>query len=92
MPGFDRTGPLGQGPMTGRGFGPCGRGLGWRRGFGRGFGFGLGRGWGIGRSFGWGAAPAPRQTQKQDLEDYRKSLKEELEAVEKEMAEMDREA
>ena len=33
MPGQDRTGPLGQGPLTGRGFGPCGRGF--RRGFGR---------------------------------------------------------
>ena len=34
MPGQDRTGPLGQGPLTGRGLGPCGRGFG--RGFGRG--------------------------------------------------------
>ena len=39
MPGLDRTGPMGQGPLTGRGFGPCGRGLGFGRGFGRGFGF-----------------------------------------------------
>ena len=38
MPGQDRTGPMGQGPMTGRGLGPCGRGLGFRRGFGRRFG------------------------------------------------------
>lgn len=41
MPGFDKTGPSGQGPLTGRGFGPCGRGMGrgWRgRGYGR-FGF-----------------------------------------------------
>ena len=38
MPGFDRTGPLGYGPVTGRGFGPCGVGM--RRGFGRGFGWG----------------------------------------------------
>ena len=35
MPGRDGTGPLGQGPITGRGFGPCGRGLGSRRGSGR---------------------------------------------------------
>lgn len=26
MPKFDRTGPLGYGPRTGRGLGPCGRG------------------------------------------------------------------
>jgi len=32
MPGYDQTGPKGAGPMTGRGLGPCGRGLG--RGFG----------------------------------------------------------
>lgn len=38
MPGFDKTGPLGSGPATGRGFGPCGGGL--RRCFGR---FGLTR-------------------------------------------------
>ena len=41
MPGQDRTGPLGQGPMTGRGLGLCGGGM--RRGFcGRGFGRGMG--------------------------------------------------
>jgi hypothetical protein len=39
MPNRDGTGPLGQGPLTGRGFGPCGRGLGFRRGFHRGFGW-----------------------------------------------------
>jgi hypothetical protein len=38
MPRFDGTGPLGQGPGTGWGLGPCGAGMGWRRGFGRGFG------------------------------------------------------
>ena len=49
MPGGDRTGPLGRGPMTGRGAGYCagyavqgfmnpvrGRGYGWGRGWGRG--------------------------------------------------------
>jgi len=28
MPRFDGTGPLGYGPRTGFGFGPCGRGFG----------------------------------------------------------------
>jgi len=37
MPGFNRSGPQGQGPLTGRGLGPCGRGLAFRRGLGRGF-------------------------------------------------------
>ena len=36
MPAQDGTGPLGQGPLTGRGLGRCGRGF--RCGFGRGFG------------------------------------------------------
>lgn len=46
MPGQDRTGPGGQGPMTGRGMGLCTRALG--RGIGRGFrqGFGFRRGFG----------------------------------------------
>lgn len=53
MPRRDRTGPMGEGPMTGWGYGYCagnptpGYGnLGLRRGFGRGFGRGGGgRGW-----------------------------------------------
>lgn len=69
MPGFDGTGPLGQGPRTGGGFGYCpptagpyygqpvvygvGRG-GLPRGGGRGFAYGGGRG--RGRRF-WGFAP-----------------------------------
>lgn len=44
MPGGNRRGPLGQGPMTGRGLGYCG-------GFGG--GIGLGRGGGRGRGFGF---------------------------------------
>ena len=70
MPRGDRTGPMGMGPMTGRGAGYCagyaapgfmnampGRG---GMGFGRGRGFGRGLGWG----HGWGfrripAAPQP---------------------------------
>ena len=55
MPYGDRTGPLGAGPMTGRGMGFCagfnrpgymnpGGGIGFRMGFGGGFG-GRGRGW-----------------------------------------------
>jgi len=48
MPGFDGTGPLGMGPMTGRGMGHC---AGFRAaGYGnpwpcRGLGWGRGRGW-----------------------------------------------
>jgi len=59
MPGGDRTGPNGQGPMTGRAAGYCaGYAVGDYAGpvFGRG-GFGYGRGFargrGRGRGFGW---------------------------------------
>jgi hypothetical protein len=75
MPGYDRTGPWGQGPRTGGGFGVCGataqeaetdvRNYGW--GFGRGSGRGLQRGFrrgfcffGRGRGgFGYGARWVP---------------------------------
>jgi len=65
MPGFDGTGPLGQGPRTGGGFGYCppgsgpAYGTGWiGRGAGRGglpWGGGRGRAWGGGRGWGWRA-------------------------------------
>ncbi len=60
MPGGDRTGPMGMGPMTGRAAGYCagyempgyanpiagrGYGMGFGRGRGFGMGFGRGRGW-----------------------------------------------
>ena len=45
MPGMDKTGPLGTGPI-GRGMGPCGGGqAAWGRG--RGFRRGGGAGWGV---------------------------------------------
>jgi hypothetical protein len=33
MPRFNKTGPMGEGPLTGRGLGPCG----FQRGFGYGY-------------------------------------------------------
>ncbi|MBW1741957.1 MAG: DUF5320 domain-containing protein [Deltaproteobacteria bacterium] len=61
MPGFDRTGPIGEGPRTGRGLGRCGKanekpsqddfpGRRVRFGDGQGAGQGLGRRAGRGRS------------------------------------------
>lgn len=69
MPGFDGTGPMGAGAMTGGGRGYCnpyrgtygGRWFGGGRGFGRGGfggGYGRGRGYGYGRGFGWRGAYA----------------------------------
>jgi len=78
MPQFDQTGPMGQGPMTGRGFGPCGLGLGWRRRFG------MGRG--LGRYFRWNW-PVSQNDQKQALVEYKKALEEELADVNKELEE-----
>lgn len=62
MPGLDRNGPMGAGPMTGGRRGTCGRagaatnlpaygggygrGMGFRRGFGRGRGYGIGPAYG----------------------------------------------
>jgi uncharacterized protein DUF5320 len=79
MPNRDKTGPAGAGPLTGRGFGPCGSGLGKRS-----FGFGCGRGFGrgLGRFFGWNQ-PQTSEEQKQSLVDYRKALEEELEDIKK---------
>jgi len=59
MPGFDGTGPMGAGPMTGgaRGFcnpGGAGYGRGGRFGYGFGYGQGMGRGLGARRGFGPG--------------------------------------
>ena len=71
MPGFDRSGPMGAGPLTGGGRGRCnpatagtvspyaygfGRGFGLRRGFRGGFGRGIGAGRGYGQ--GYGSYPA----------------------------------
>ena len=84
MPNRDKTGPTGAGPLTGRGFGPCG-GSRFNRGFGRGFGCGRGFGRGLGRYFGWNQ-PQSEEEQKQSLVDYQKALKEELEDVEKEIS------
>ncbi len=61
MPGGDRTGPMGMGPMTGRGAGYCAGypNPGFANGPGRGFGFGGGRGWGRGRRHGFYATGVP---------------------------------
>ena len=77
MPNMDGTGPRGMGPLTGRGFGPCGKGYG--RGFGAGRGFG--------RGMGWRAAFAPVYPVQQ-APIYKEPTKEELE---QEKAEIERE-
>ncbi len=60
MPRGDRTGPMGYGPLTGRGAGYCaGYGVPGYGNFGGGWlGLGYGRGYGRGRGW-WGVPPYP---------------------------------
>ncbi len=85
MPYFDATGPLGYGPMTGMGYGFCGGE------YGLGFGRGGRRGRGRGLGFGHGPMYYSKKDIKQDLNEYKKSLEEELEAVEAQIKDMDQE-
>ncbi|MBN2873702.1 MAG: DUF5320 domain-containing protein [Spirochaetales bacterium] len=65
MPGFDRSGPAGAGPMTGRAMGYCGGGRVQADVYGRvpaaglGFGYGRGRGFGRGMAYGRGWSVGP---------------------------------
>lgn len=82
MPQFDGTGPQGLGPKTGRSFGPCGLGLGWRRRFSAGRG--------LGRYFNWDW-PQTKEERLKALADYKKALEEELGDVKKEEEELAKE-
>lgn len=79
MPRFDGTGPLGLGPSTGWGMGPCGvgMGMGWRRGFGRGFG----RFWKFGYQI-------TKKEEKEVLEEEVEILEDELKAIKERLAEI----
>lgn len=83
MPGQDQTGPVGYGSDTGRGMGPCGRGM----AMGRGSGQGAVRRFGRGRGFCWNAFPEPeplsKEAQKQLLEAQLKRIEEEKTEVQK---------
>lgn len=78
MPGMDRTGPLGTGPI-GRGMGPCGGGIVTQRDNIR----GMGRGFRRGGGFGVRAIPAISvEEEKTLLEERITFLKTQIEAVE----------
>ena len=98
MPGRDGTGPMGAGPMTGRGFGGCYAGYGRGAGVaGFGFGRGIGRGMGCRGGFGRGIArcfgfqpefEAPSVMSEKDfLEEQKKFLEAQLDAINKKMQE-----
>ena len=98
MPRGDGTGPAGQGPMTGRGWGRCaGNDVpGYGNGFfgrGPGFGRGYGRGWGFGRGFGFASnnpAPVNETAEKSWLDNVINALKNQLQNLEKRRDELDK--
>ena len=83
MPGYDMTGPAGYGPGSGRGMGPCGRGMAYGRGCRQGFARGNGRRNGYVWNCYPDAEPIGKEAQKQILEA-------ELKRIEAEKAEIER--
>ena len=75
MPGFNKTGPNGLGPRTGRGFGSCGNGPGMRGGSGRGYGLGY-------------RAPITSQEEKEVLTENMSALQGEIEAIQARIKEL----
>ena len=75
MPGFDRTGPNGSGPRTGRGFGSCGYGSGRRMGYGRGCGMGY-------------RTPITDKQEKEILTEDMNILEKEIEAIKERIKEL----
>ncbi len=102
MPRRDKTGPMGAGPMTGRGFGSCagndaedrgigfgmGRGLGRGRRFGRHCDRGFGRGAGRGFGRGYGMYSDTSKSQKEWLNERKSFLQSRLEAIEKQLEDL----
>jgi len=98
MPGFNGTGPMGEGPMTGGGRGNCnpygrfsgargfGGGRGMRNGFGRGHGYG--RGFGRRGAYGvpYSATPYDEATM---LKADAQAMKNELDAINRRIQELE---
>jgi len=87
MPQGDRTGPNGQGPMTGRGLGFC-SGSNTPGYMNSGFGRGMSRGFGRGRGFGF-RQQAFIQPQVITETQEKEMLKQELEAIKAEQSEIE---
>jgi len=98
MPGGNKTGPRGEGPMTGRRLGFCAGndrpgfdttpgnfGYGYGRGFGRGGGMGYGFRHGYGRFM---DEPVQNVSKETLLENETRILKEQLASVEKQLSEL----
>lgn len=80
MPGRDRTGPLGRGPMSGRGRGVCAGGR-MQIGTGQGMGFGHGRGRGLNCI----AGLTDPELQKEILEEQKNLLESRLAMISKQL-------
>lgn len=87
MPRGDGTGPVGNGPMSGRGFGSCAGANSGRYGAGMvGQGFGRGRGAGCRRGYGINYAdPATAKTKKELLEEQKELLQNRLDIISKQL-------
>ncbi|MBU0649817.1 DUF5320 domain-containing protein [Patescibacteria group bacterium] len=81
MPYFNGMGPLGEGPMTGWGLGPCGYG---------GYGMLAGRGRGLGRGRRFWSRGWTKKDEQADLESYKKDLEDELSAIKADLAELEK--
>ncbi|MBU1172857.1 MAG: DUF5320 domain-containing protein [Proteobacteria bacterium] len=94
MPGYDKTGPQGQGPMTGRGWGRCSpqnpRGF-YRQNQGFSFGFGGGKRRNMGRGFSQHVAQdvfAPGKSELDDLNSRISSLGEMITQINRKLEDM----
>jgi len=88
MPGFNRTGPQGYGPMSGRGLGPCGRGL--RMGTSRGFGQGMGRSLGHAAHEPTNTLRGTREQEIADLNAEKELMERDLKSVEQRIKELEK--
>ncbi|MCB2196913.1 MAG: DUF5320 domain-containing protein [Bacteroidetes bacterium] len=90
MPGGDRTGPNGQGPLTGRRMGYCTANPDFPANF-RGLGMGRGMRAGFGRGFRHGFTPAETEnySQKANLKAELEKLKAQMEFLENELKKLD---
>ena len=80
MPMRDGTGPMGKGPATGWGRGPCGAGM--RQGLGQGMGRRFCAGWGVGQM----PINLSKEEEKKILKAEKESLEQELELIKKKLA------
>ncbi len=90
MPGRNATGPMGQGPLTGRGMGPCGGGAAFGGHIGRGRCSGKGHGVRMGRGqYGYYPQTELSADQQKDILTNRKAILEnELDALQKKLEEL----